>query len=57
MIKKNSIPTIVDVAERAQVSIATVSRVLKEKEIRLYGDAKRRTRRLVLEAWDGQGKG
>ena len=27
-------------------------RVLKEKEERLYGDAARRTRRLVLEAWD-----
>jgi len=45
------------VAKRAQVSIATVSRVLKEKEIRLFGDAKRRTRHLVLEAWDGQGQG
>ncbi len=32
-------------------------RVLKDKEIRLYGDAKRRTSRLVLEAWDGQGQG
>ena len=30
-------------------------RVLKEKEVRLYGDY--RTSRLVLEAWDGQGKG
>ncbi len=30
-------------------------RVLKEKEVRLYGEY--RTRRLVLEAWDGQGKG
>jgi hypothetical protein len=29
--------------------------VLKEKEIRLYG--KYRTRRLVLDARDGQGKG
>src|SRR3989337_766922 len=27
------------------------------KKIRLYGDALRRTRRLVLEAWDGQGQG
>jgi hypothetical protein len=26
-------------------------RVLKEKEVRLYGDALRRTRRLVFEAW------
>jgi len=30
-------------------------RVLKEKEIRLYGEY--RTRRLILEAWDGQGQG
>ena len=30
-------------------------RVLKEKEVRLYGEYL--TRRLVLEAWDGQGKG
>ncbi len=30
-------------------------RVLKEKEIHLYGEY--RTSRLVLEAWDGQGKG
>jgi hypothetical protein len=30
-------------------------RVLKEKEVRLYGEY--RTRRLVLAAWDGQGKG
>jgi hypothetical protein len=30
-------------------------RVLKDKEIRLCGEY--RTRRLVLEAWDGQGKG
>jgi len=30
-------------------------RVLKEKEIRLYDEY--RTRRLVLEVWDGQGKG
>ncbi len=30
-------------------------RVLKEKEVRLYGEY--RTRRLVLEAWDGQGQG
>ncbi len=29
-------------------------RVLKEKEIRLYGEY--RTRRMVLEAWDGQGQ-
>jgi len=29
-------------------------RVLKEKEVRLYGEY--RTRRLVLEAWDGQGQ-
>jgi hypothetical protein len=29
-------------------------RVLKEKEIKQFG--KYRTRRLVLEAWDGQGK-
>ena len=28
-------------------------RVLKEKEIRWYGDAKRRTSRLLLAAWDG----
>jgi hypothetical protein len=27
-------------------------RVLKEKEVRLYGDASHRTSRLVLEAWD-----
>lgn len=30
-------------------------RVLKEKEVRLYGEY--RTTRLVLEAWDGQGQG
>jgi hypothetical protein len=30
-------------------------RVLKEKEIKQFGEY--RTRRLVLEAWDGQGKG
>jgi len=30
------------------------SRVLKEKEIKQFGEY--RTRRLVLEAWDGQGK-
>ena len=30
-------------------------RVVREKEVRLYGEY--RTRRLVLEAWDGQGKG
>ncbi len=30
-------------------------RVLKEKEVRLYGEY--RTRRLVLEAWDGLGQG
>ena len=30
-------------------------RVLKEKEVRLYGEY--RTRRLVLEAWDEQGQG
>jgi hypothetical protein len=30
-------------------------RVLKEKEIRLYGEY--RTPRLVLEVWDGLGKG
>ncbi len=30
-------------------------RVLKEKEVRLYGEY--RTSRLVLEAWDGHGKG
>jgi len=30
-------------------------RVLKEKEVRLYGEY--RTRRLVLEAWDAQGQG
>ena len=30
-------------------------RVLKEKDVRLYGEC--RTSRLVLEAWDGQGKG
>jgi len=29
--------------------------VLKEKEIRLYGEYQ--TRRLVLEAWDDQGQG
>jgi hypothetical protein len=29
--------------------------VLKEKEIKQFGEY--RTRRLVLEAWDGQGKG
>jgi len=29
-------------------------RVLKEKEVRLYGEY--RTRRLVLEAWDGMEK-
>ena len=27
-------------------------RVLKEKEVRQFGDALRGTRRLVLEAWD-----
>jgi hypothetical protein len=32
-------------------------RVLKEKEVRLHGDASHRTSRLVLEAWDGQRKG
>lgn len=32
-------------------------RVLEEKEVRLYGDALRRTSRLVLAAWDGQGQG
>ena len=30
-------------------------RVLKEKEIKQFGEY--RTRRLVLEAWDAQGKG
>jgi hypothetical protein len=30
-------------------------RVLKEKEVRLYGEY--RSSRLVLEAWDGQGQG
>ena len=30
-------------------------RVLKEKEVKQFGEY--RTRRLVLEAWDGQGKG
>ena len=30
-------------------------RVLKEKEVRLYGEY--RTRRFVLAAWDGQGQG
>lgn len=30
-------------------------RVVKGKEVRLYGEY--RTRRLVLEAWDGQGQG
>jgi len=30
-------------------------RVLKEKEIKQFGEY--RTRRLVLEAWDGQGQG
>ncbi len=29
-------------------------RVLKDKEVRLYGEF--RTRRLVLEAWNGQGQ-
>lgn len=32
-------------------------RVLKEKEVRLYGDAPRRTSRLVLAAWDRLGQG
>ena len=32
-------------------------RVVREKEVRLYGDALRRTRRLVLEAWDGMSQG
>jgi hypothetical protein len=27
-------------------------RVLKEEEVRLYGDEPRRTSRLVLDAWD-----
>ena len=27
-------------------------RVLKEKEVRLYGDALRSRRRIILEAWD-----
>ena len=27
--------------------------VLKEKEVKQFGDASRRTRRLVKEAWDG----
>lgn len=30
-------------------------RVLKEKEVKQFGEY--RTRRLVLEAWDGLGKG
>jgi len=30
-------------------------RVLKEKEVKQFGEY--RTRRLVLEAWDGQGQG
>ena len=30
-------------------------RVVKEMDVRLYGEY--RTRRLVLEAWDGQGQG
>ncbi len=30
-------------------------RVVKEKDVRLYGEY--RTSRLVLEAWDGQGQG
>ena len=30
-------------------------RVLKEKDVRLYGEY--RTSRLVLVAWDGQGQG
>ena len=30
-------------------------RVVREVDVRLYGEY--RTRRLVLEAWDGQGKG
>jgi hypothetical protein len=29
-------------------------RVLKEKKVRLYGEY--RTRRLVVETWDGQGQ-
>jgi len=30
-------------------------RVVKEKEVKQFGEY--RTRRLVLEAWDGQGQG
>lgn len=30
-------------------------RVVREMDVRLYGEY--RTRRLVLEAWDGQGQG
>ncbi len=32
-----------------------IVRVLREREVRLYGEY--RTSRLVLDAWDGQGKG
>ena len=32
-----------------------VVRVVREKEVRLYGEY--RTSRLVMEAWDGQGQG
>jgi hypothetical protein len=32
-------------------------RVVKEKEVKQFGDAMRRTSRLVLKAWDGQGQG
>jgi hypothetical protein len=32
-------------------------RVLKEREIKQFEDASRRTRRLVLEAWDKLGQG
>ncbi len=31
-------------------------RVVREMDVRLFGDALRRTRRLLLEAWDGQGQ-
>ena len=32
-------------------------RVLNEKEVKQFGDASRRTRRIVLEAWDKLGQG
>jgi len=36
-------------------STSETLRVLKEKEVKQFGEY--RTRRLVLEAWDGQGQG